>query len=349
MGRAGAGVLGRSDDGLQLGVGEPVVSHGIGIGARIGFVDLGHVGGDDAALSPYSDGQSDGDRVGGVTWAGSTHDDDLPLFEQRDRFVDAVRDGTGDWDAGVGKALSDDGGIQAGRCDADSVEPVLRVDDGPCESYSLARGGSAADGTYLAHALRERHLGPAFVCLYDPESARRAREAQPGRSLALSVGGKTDDWHGPPLEAVFRVISLHDGRFSEPNPRHGGFTEFDQGPTAVVETPDGLTEALVEAFNAMLASRNENAVLAVALGAEKLIFLSDVSGVQDAAGEVVSRFSPPELRELIEEDGEIHRYNTAVLVDKDHAPQWSAARIEDVGDEAIEAYFSPVEPDLNFD
>ena len=39
----------------------------------------------------------------------------------------------------------------------------------------------------------------------------------------------------------------------------------------------------------------------------------------------------------------------AVLVDKDHAPQWSAARIEDVGDEAIEAYFSPVEPDLNFD
>ena len=102
-------------------------------------------------------------------------------------------------------------------------------------------GGSAADGTYLAHALRERHLGPAFVCLYDPESARRAREARPGRSLALSVGGKTDDWHGPPIEAVFRVISLHDGRFSEPKPRHGGFTEFDQGPTAVVETPDGLT------------------------------------------------------------------------------------------------------------
>ena len=102
-------------------------------------------------------------------------------------------------------------------------------------------GGSAADGTYLAHALRDRHLGPAFVCLYDPESVRRAREARPGRSLALSVGGKTDDWHGPPIEAVFRVISLHDGRFSEPKPRHGGFTKFDQGPTAVVETPDGLT------------------------------------------------------------------------------------------------------------
>jgi microcystin degradation protein MlrC len=55
------------------------------------------------------------------------------------------------------------------------------------------------------------------------------------------VGGKTDDRHGPPLAAEFTVRSLHDGRFRESQPRHGGFTEFDQGPTAVVETSRGLT------------------------------------------------------------------------------------------------------------
>jgi len=35
------------------------------------------------------------------------------------------------------------------------------------------------------------------------------------------------------------VRRLTDGRFKEPNPRHGGFTTFDQGPTAVVEAVDG--------------------------------------------------------------------------------------------------------------
>src|SRR5207253_10018923 len=32
-----------------------------------------------------------------------------------------------------------------------------------------------------------------------------------------------------------------DGKFTEPNPRHGGITSFDQGPTAVVESDGGLT------------------------------------------------------------------------------------------------------------
>src|SRR5690606_35901230 len=35
--------------------------------------------------------------------------------------------------------------------------------------------------------------------------------------------------------------SLHDGRFRESQPRHGGFSEFDQGRTAICETGRGLT------------------------------------------------------------------------------------------------------------
>jgi microcystin degradation protein MlrC len=58
------------------------------------------------------------------------------------------------------------------------------------------------------------------------------------------VGGKTDELHGPPLESEFTLIGRFDGRFRESEARHGGFSEFDQGPTAVVATGQALTVML---------------------------------------------------------------------------------------------------------
>jgi microcystin degradation protein MlrC len=103
-------------------------------------------------------------------------------------------------------------------------------------------GGSPADGTELAHALARRpELMPAYVCLYDPESVTLARNAGVGATVSLRVGGKSDDRHGKPFAADFRVIGLFDGKFSETKPRHGGFLHFDQGASAVVRTEHGLT------------------------------------------------------------------------------------------------------------
>ena len=101
-------------------------------------------------------------------------------------------------------------------------------------------GGSPADGTLLAHALRAARVR-SFVCLYDPAAAGAAAAAGAGASIQLRIGGKTDDLHGAPLEARVRVLSLHDGKFTETQPRHGGKTGYDMGPTAVVETAEGLT------------------------------------------------------------------------------------------------------------
>ena len=104
-------------------------------------------------------------------------------------------------------------------------------------------GGSAADGTVLARALSAASLN-AFVCLYDPETVRLAEQVGPGGRARFTLGGKSDDQHGPPLEAEGTVRSLHDGRFEEPQPRHGGMRRFDQGRTAVVQTDTGLTVML---------------------------------------------------------------------------------------------------------
>ena len=60
--------------------------------------------------------------------------------------------------------------------------------------------------------------------------------------MTLSVGGKLDPQrHGPPIEDTFSVIRITDGRFSEPEVRHGGYSHFDQGTTAILEGASGVT------------------------------------------------------------------------------------------------------------
>lgn len=130
--------------------------------------------------------------------------------------------------------------VAAGVDRAETLEPpVLLLDMG-----DNVGGGSPADGTWLAHELHRRRLGPSFVCLRDPEAVAASEAAGVGASVPLAVGGKTDDRHGPPLEATFTVDWIGDGRFTEPEPRHGGMRDFDQGRTAIVRTDTGLTVML---------------------------------------------------------------------------------------------------------
>ncbi len=102
-------------------------------------------------------------------------------------------------------------------------------------------GGSPGDSTVLAQALHQRAMGGAFVCLCDEESERQAEAAGAGARVRLRAGGKSIDSVGGPLEAEFVVVGCYDGKFKEPDARHGGFTDFDQGRSAVVRTDAGLT------------------------------------------------------------------------------------------------------------
>ena len=101
--------------------------------------------------------------------------------------------------------------------------------------------GSAADGTWIAQALKEQGVDRAFVALCDPDTAAEAYRAGPGARINAAIGGKRSDVDGAPLTGEFTVVSLHDGLFREKEPRHGGKTEFDMGPTAILKTDTGLT------------------------------------------------------------------------------------------------------------
>ncbi len=162
-----------------------------------------------------------------------TTDGDLPLARRKaEELANLWWDRRADFD---GQLITIDNAVSLA---AESLGPVCLLDMG-----DNVGGGSPGDGTLLAIALHQRRAGPAFVCINDPESVSQAIRAGVGASLQLSVGGKSDELHGPPLEATFVVRGVSEGKFAETQPRHGGIQKFDQGPTAVVEC-DGLTVML---------------------------------------------------------------------------------------------------------
>ncbi len=104
-------------------------------------------------------------------------------------------------------------------------------------------GGAPADSTVVAHAL-DQWVTPGrqgFMCIYDPDAVEQAVAVGPGATATFCVGGKARNTPAKPLEGRFEVVRLCDGVYTEPQPRHGGFTQFDQGKTAVLQNDRGLT------------------------------------------------------------------------------------------------------------
>ena len=72
------------------------------------------------------------------------------------------------------------------------------------------------------------------MVLYDPAAVEACARAGVGQAVEIEAGGKVDR-NAPPLPVRGRVRVLHDGRYLENLPRHGGNRINDQGLTALVE------------------------------------------------------------------------------------------------------------------
>lgn len=99
-------------------------------------------------------------------------------------------------------------------------------------------GGSAADGTTIAQAILKHPVGPAFICIYDPEVVALCMAQPLGSTIQVLLGGKTDSQHGIPLDVSIEIIATYSGTFRETQPRHGGIVEFDQGPTVIAQVKE---------------------------------------------------------------------------------------------------------------
>ncbi len=112
-----------------------------------------------------------------------------------------------------------------------SEGPVVLMDVG-----DNVGGGSPADSTVLIAEVLKQQASNALVVLCDPEAVQACIRAGARQEVDLEVGGKTDRQHGEPVRLQGRVRLVSDGLFTETKVRHGGWGDYDQGLTAVVET-----------------------------------------------------------------------------------------------------------------
>ena len=104
-------------------------------------------------------------------------------------------------------------------------------------------GGSPGDSTFILDQLLKQKAEGWFVVITDREANEAAFAGGIDGKFDMLVGGKSDTMHGKPVRIRGRVKSLHDGRFVEPEVRHGGGRYWDMGLTSVIEV-EGSTRDL---------------------------------------------------------------------------------------------------------
>ena len=151
-------------------------------------------------------------------------------------------------------------------------------------------GGSAADGTLIAQSLSQRQLGPSFVCIYDPQSVEHCRQLGIGQVIELSIGAKTDRQHGTPWECKATIKSFHQGKFSEDRPRHGGITQFDQGPSVVLQATEAPITILLTSRRTVPFSLNQLTSCGLDPGSFRVLVAKGVHAPLAAYREVCDAF-----------------------------------------------------------
>jgi len=113
---------------------------------------------------------------------------------------------------------------------AEPKGPVVLMDTG-----DNIGGGTAGDSTFILAELLKQKAKGWVVIIADPGAAEAAFKAGINGAFDQQVGGKTDNLHGDRVRVRGRVKTLTDGRFLEPQIRHGGGRYWDMGPSAVIE------------------------------------------------------------------------------------------------------------------
>jgi microcystin degradation protein MlrC len=95
-------------------------------------------------------------------------------------------------------------------------------------------GGSSNDGVELLRELiKQKVTRAACGTVYDPSVVKEAIRVGVGQTIKTSLGAKTDDMHGNPIEIEGRVRLIYNGRFQYKGPMSRG-AWGDIGTAAVI-------------------------------------------------------------------------------------------------------------------
>jgi microcystin degradation protein MlrC len=141
------------------------------------------------------------------------------------------------------------GGVTSWPDAADLIRALERGElpgSGPLTMVDIAdnpwTGGPGDSAELVRFLLANKVAGAAVALVKDPETVAQARAVDPGATIEVRLGGRTDRLHGDPLPVRAYVRLVSDGRYVHDGPMMAG-VGVDLGPTAVLHcsAPDGST------------------------------------------------------------------------------------------------------------
>jgi microcystin degradation protein MlrC len=119
----------------------------------------------------------------------------------------------------------------------DAVTRGRSASEGPVVIADMADnpgGGSSNDGVEILRELLKQKVTRAAVgTVYDPAVVQEAIDVGVGQTIKTSLGAKTDDMHGKPIDIEGRVRLIYNGRFQYKGPMSRG-AWGDIGTAAVI-------------------------------------------------------------------------------------------------------------------
>ena len=119
----------------------------------------------------------------------------------------------------------------------DAVREAVATDEGPVLLGDIADSGGAGtpgDGTaILAELIRQKARGAVVGNIADAAAVQEAVKAGVGKEVTLTVGGKTDKFHGEPVQISGKVRVIHDGVYTAATTFNAG--TYRRGTTVLVD------------------------------------------------------------------------------------------------------------------
>ena len=147
-------------------------------------------------------------------------------------------------------------------------------------------GGAPGNSTILLQEMLSQGVTNSLIVIWDPKRVEECISKGVGSEVILQVGSNSGSL---PVAITGKVRTISDGKFFEPEPRHGGRSQNNQGLTVVVETLQKNTIVLTTLRMAPL-SLQQILSLGINPKAKKIIIVKAVVAPRAAYKDVASNF-----------------------------------------------------------
>ena len=106
-------------------------------------------------------------------------------------------------------------------------------------------GGTPGDGTVLLQEMIKNKMNGSVVCICDKEAVNKCIKKGVGNNITIKIGGRSEDFHGEPVEVKGYIKLISDGKFINIGKNMTGLTT-KMGKSVLLLLAEGIKVILTE-------------------------------------------------------------------------------------------------------